>query len=74
VPAEIYFPLVDIGVTQSYLDQTKQDEQNGLTFISLTAGKYKDAGNPDAPLTPAEKVLFQRDLNIMMQNFIFRNH
>jgi protease-4 len=60
----------DIGVTESYLDQTKQDEQNGLTFISLTAGKYKDAGNPAAPLTPAEKVLFQRDLNIMMQNFI----
>jgi protease-4 len=62
--------VADIGVTQSYLDQTKQDEQNGLTFISLTAGKYKDAGNPDAPLTPAEKALFQRDLNIMMQNFI----
>ena len=62
--------VVDIGVTQSYLDQTKQDEQNGLTFISLTAGKYKDAGNPDAPLTPEEKALFQRDLNIMMQNFI----
>lgn len=60
----------DIGVTQSYLDQTKQDEQNGLTFISLTAGQYKDMGNPDSPLTPAEKALFQRDLNITMQNFI----
>jgi protease-4 len=62
--------LVDIGVTQSYLDQTKQDKQNGLTFIPLTAGQYKDAGNPDSPLTPEEKALFQRDLNITMQNFI----
>lgn len=62
--------LVDIGVTQSYLDQTKQDEQNGLTFVSLSVGKYKDAGNPDAPLTPDEQALFQRDLNIAMQSFI----
>jgi protease-4 len=62
--------LADIGVTESYLDQTKQDAANGLTFISLTAGKYKDMGNPDAPLTPAEQKLFQRDLNITMQNFI----
>lgn len=62
--------LVDIGVTQSYLDQTKEDEEDGLTFISLTAGQYKDAGNPASPLTPAERALFQRDLNITMQNFI----
>lgn len=60
----------DIGVTQSYLDATKQDEQNGLTFVSLTAGKYKDMGNADTPLTAQEKALAQRDLNITMQNFI----
>jgi len=62
--------LADIGVTESYVDQAQQDSQNGLTFESLTAGQYKDMGNPDAPLTPAEKALFQRDLNITMQNFI----
>lgn len=60
----------DIGVTQSYLDDEKQNEQNGLTFEALTAGKYKDMGNPDAPLTDAERALFQRDLNITDQNFI----
>ena len=27
-------------------------------------------GNPDAPLTDAERALFQRDLNITDQNFI----
>ena len=62
--------LVDIGVTGSYLDETKQDKANGLTFIPLTAGIYKDMGNPDAPLTPQEQTLMQRDLNITMQNFI----
>ena len=60
----------DIGVTQSYLDETKQDEQDGLMFVSLTAGKYKDMGSPDSPLTPEERALFERDLNITMQNFI----
>ncbi len=62
--------LADIGVTESYLDQTKQDTANGLTFVSLTAGKYKDMGNPASPLTPAEQALLQRELNITMQNFI----
>lgn len=62
--------LGDIGVTQSYLQETKQDQQNGLQFVSLTAGQYKDMGNPSAPLTPAEKALFQRDLDITYNNFI----
>ncbi len=62
--------LGDIGVTQSYLDQTRQNEQSGLTFISLIAGQYKDMGNPNSPLTPEERALVQRDLNTTMQNFI----
>jgi protease-4 len=62
--------LVDIGVTQSYLDETNQDEQNGLKFVSLSTGKYKDMGSPDTPLTSEEKALFLRDLDITMQNFI----
>jgi len=60
----------DIGVTQSYLQQTQQNAKNGLQFVSLTAGEYKDMGNPNAPLTDAEKALIQRDLNITYHNFI----
>ncbi len=62
--------LVDIGVTQSYLQDTEQNDDSGLQFISLTAGKYKDMGNPASPLTPEEKSLFERDLTITDQNFI----
>lgn len=62
--------LGDIGVTQSYLQDTQQNTQNGLQFISLSAGQYKDMGNPDSPLTPAERTLFERDLNITYKNFI----
>jgi len=62
--------LADIGVTESYLDAAKQNDQSGLTFESLTAGQYKDMGNPDAPLTDAERTLILRDLNITDQSFI----
>lgn len=62
--------LADIGVTESYVDYAKQDEQDGLTFESLTAGQYKDMGDPNAPLTDAERALILHDLNITDQNFI----
>jgi protease IV len=62
--------VADIGVTQSYLDQTKQDEDNGLTFISLTAGVYKDMGDPNTPLTAPERTILQDQLNIVYNNFV----
>jgi protease IV len=60
----------DIGVTESYLDQTQQDSQSGLKFVSLTAGVYKDMGDPNTPLTPAEKNILQDQLNIVYNNFV----
>lgn len=62
--------LADIGVTESYLDYAQQNQQDGVTFESLTAGQYKDMGDPDAPLTDAERTLILRDLDITDQNFI----
>ena len=62
--------LIDIGVTASYLDDEKQNEQNGLTFEPLAAGEYKDMENPDAPLTDAERAIIQKNLDITDQNFI----
>jgi protease-4 len=60
----------DIGVTGSYLDQTKQNRDNGLTFVPLTAGAYKDMGNPDAPLTAAERAIIQRELDATRDTFV----
>lgn len=59
-----------IGVTMSYLDNSKQNEQNGLTYNSLSTGKFKDYGDSDKPLTSEERELLMRDLNIMNDNFI----
>ncbi len=60
----------DIGVTDSYLDQTGKDAQNGQKFISIIAGTYKDVGNPDSPLTPAGYALLQQETNEVYQNFV----
>jgi len=59
-----------IGVTMSYLDNTQKNNKEGLTFNSLSIGKFKDYGNPDKPLTEEEKKLIMRDLEITHNIFI----
>jgi len=54
----------------SYLDNTKQNQAEGLTYNQLSVGKFKDSGNPDQPLTAEEKELFMRDIKILHENFI----
>ena len=57
--------VVDIGVTNSYVDNSVQNTDNGLTFNQVSYGKYKDMQNPDKPLTPDEKtVLMTRTTEI----------
>lgn len=59
-----------IGVTLSYLENVGKNKKDGTDYVQLIAGKYKDAGNPDKPLTEEERQLFMRDINIIHQNFI----
>ncbi|MHB8660432.1 MAG: signal peptide peptidase SppA [Minisyncoccota bacterium] len=60
----------DIGVTSSYLDQSGKNAQNGERFVQIVAGVYKDAGNPDSPLTPNEQALLQQQVDEVYQNFV----
>lgn len=59
-----------IGVTASYLENSKQNEKEGLTYVPLASGKFKDAGNPDKPLTKEEEALFLRDIEKMHDIFV----
>jgi protease-4 len=59
-----------IGITLSYLDYTKQNEKDGITYVELNSAKYKNAGDPDRPITEEEKALWQRDLDIMHNYFV----
>lgn len=73
--ADVIFASLDsdvgsIGVTWSYLDYAEKNRKEGLTFNQVSSGIFKDLGNPDKPLTEAEKKLVMRDINIMNENFI----
>ncbi len=59
-----------IGVSMSYLDYSQQNAEDGLTYNSLSTGKFKDYGDPDKPLTAEERALFLRDISIANDNFI----
>jgi len=59
-----------IGVTMSYLENTKQNEEDGLTFVEIASGKFKDSGNPNKELTDDERVLFEKDLQIVHDEFV----
>ena len=59
-----------IGITMSYLENTGQNANNGLRFVQLSSGKFKDIGNPDKPLTEDERLLFERDLKIFHDVFV----
>lgn len=60
-------PFADIGsigVTMSYLDYSRQNEEQGIDYVTLSSGKFKDYTNPDKPLTADERALLERDLSI----------
>lgn len=62
--------LGSIGVDMSYIEQSKQNEEEGLTYVQLTTGPYKDSGTPNRPITQAEKELFQNDLDAVHKAFV----
>jgi protease-4 len=59
-----------IGVNMSYVENSKQNDDNGLTYVHLTAGKFKDAGSPEKPITDEERDLFQKDLDLIYDEFV----
>jgi len=59
-----------IGVTMSYTEQSKKNEEEGITFVPLSTGEFKDAGSPEKPLTEAERARFEADLEVILTEFI----
>jgi protease-4 len=59
-----------IGVNMSYLDETDKNEEEGLTYVQLTTGKFKDTGDPNRPITEEERQLLQADLQTVHDHFV----
>lgn len=48
-----------IGVTMSYLETASSTEVEGSRWVDLSSGDYKDAGNPERPLSEIETAHFR---------------
>ena len=59
-----------IGVNMSYLEESEKNEEEGITYVQLTAGQYKDTGSPNRPITDDEREKLQADLEIVHNEFI----
>jgi len=59
-----------IGITMSYLDNSKKNTNEGLQYVSLASAKFKDYTNPDKPITSDERNLLERDLKIWHDQFV----
>jgi protease-4 len=59
-----------IGVNMSYVEESLKNKEDGLTYESLTTGKFKDAGDPNKPLTEEERAYFQGQLDAVNNEFI----
>ncbi len=59
-----------IGVTMSYVDESKLNDMEGYTWNSLSTGKFKDSGTTQKALTAEERALFERDIAIIFDKFV----
>ncbi len=61
-----------LGVTMSYVEESVRNEEEGLTFVELASGEFKEAGNPNKPLTEEERERFERELAVVHDAFVDR--
>ncbi len=59
-----------IGVDMSFVEQSKKNEEEGLTYVQLTTGEFKDSGTPNRPITQAAREIFQNDLDAVHKAFV----
>jgi signal peptide peptidase SppA len=68
--ASNFSDIGSIGVTMSYLQEAEKNEKEGLSYIDLSSGAYKDTGNPGRILSEDEKQLLMRDIKISHEYFV----
>gem|GEM_PF-519572 len=59
-----------IGVNMSYVEESQKNEEEGLTYVQLMTGKFKDTGTPNRAITDEERELLLGDLDIIHNEFI----
>jgi len=70
IAAPVTAGIGSIGVRTLHVDWSKYNEDIGLKFTHLTAGKYKALGNKDEPLDKEAKDYFQGQLDTLYTIFV----
>lgn len=58
-----------IGVTLSYLDEVKLNEEEGYTFNEIVSGRFKETGDVNKPLSQDERAYLQSLTDEMYEIF-----
>lgn len=59
-----------IGVTMSYLEESEKLAEEGITYVELNSGTFKDIGSPYKPLTDEERTLLETQLTEIHEYFV----
>ncbi len=59
-----------IGVTMSYTEESEKNEEEGITYVPLNSGKFKDIGSPNKPLSDEERTLLEGQLQEVHNYFV----
>ncbi len=59
-----------IGVTMSYTEESEKNEEEGITYVPLNSGKFKDTGSPNKPLSEEERTLLEGQLQEVHNYFV----
>ncbi len=59
-----------IGVTMSYTEESEKNKEEGITYVPLNSGKFKDTGSPNKPLSEEERTLLEGQLQEVHNYFV----
>src|SRR3989344_1740610 len=52
-----------MGITMSYLENVEKNKKDGLSFVEITSGKFKELASQDKPLSWEERQLLQKQVD-----------
>ncbi len=70
IVASEFSDVGSIGVTASYVDAARYNDEEGYTYNELSSGTFKDTGHPDRPLSEEERALIERDIAVIFEGFV----
>ncbi len=59
-----------IGVSVSFPDESEKNKKEGISYNEFGSGKYKYLGTPTRPVTKDEKIILERDIEMVFTHFV----